>query len=189
LAAAEKKSAAAGKAIVLIDESGFMLQPTVRRTWAPVGQTPISPAWDRRDRWSVLSALAVSPARRRVALLFDVWPCNVDAAAVLAMLRNLRKRHPGGFLLVLDRWSVHRSAVRRFLARGDGRVEVEWLPAYAPELNPVEHVWGRTKHVDLANFVPDQAEHLRRAVEASLARTAGQQAILRSFFAHAKLKL
>ena len=166
-----------------------MLQPTVRRTWAPEGETPVSRAWDRHDRWSVLSALTVSPAARRLGLLFDVWPCNVDTEAVLAMLRHLRRRHPGGFLLVLDRWSVHRSAVRQFLARGDGRVEVEWLPAYAPELNPVEHVWGRAKYVDLANFVPAQAEHLRRAVEASLVKTRGRQTTLRSFFEHAKLKL
>ena len=166
-----------------------MLQPTVRRTWAPEGQTPISPAWDRHDRWSVLSALTVSPTRRRLGLLFDVWPCNISAGGVLAMLRNLRRRYPKGFILVLDRWSVHRSAVRQLSARGDGRVEVEWLPAYAPELNPVEQVWQRAKHVDLANFVPDQAEHLRLAAEASLVKTRGQQAILRSCFAHAKLKL
>ena len=166
-----------------------MLQPTVRRTWAPAGQTPISHAWDRHDRWSVLSALTLSPARRHLGLLFDVWPCNVDAPAVLAMLRNLRARHPGGFLLVLDRWSVHRKAVRQFLARGDGRVEVEWLPGYAPELNPVEQVWQRAKYTDLATFVPARAERLRRAVEASLVGTRGQQDILRSCFACAKLKL
>ena len=189
MAPPQKRSAATGKAIVLIDESGFMLRPTVRRTWAPAGQTPVSRAWDRHDRLSVLSALTVSPVRRRVGLLFDVWPCNIDAGGVLAMLRNLRRRHPGGFLLVLDRWSVHRAAVRRFLARGGGRAEVEWLPAYAPELNPVEQVWQRAKHVDLANFVPEQAEHLRLAVEDSLGRTGGQQAVLRSCFAYAKLKL
>ena len=74
-----------------------MLQPTVRRTWAPRGQTPVSHARDRHDRLSVLSALTVSPgARRRVGLLFDVWPCNVDTPAVLAMLRALRKRYPRG---------------------------------------------------------------------------------------------
>jgi transposase len=189
VAEAEKKSAATGKPIVLIDEAGFMLQPTVRRTWAPEGKTPVSRAWDRHDRWSVLSALTVSPARRRLGLLFDVWPFNVDADATLAMLRHLRARHPGGFLLVLDRWSVHRKAARLFLARGDGRVEVEWLPGYAPELNPVEQVWQRAKYTDLANFVPEQAEHLRRAVEDSLVSTRGQQDILRSFFAYAKLKL
>jgi transposase len=185
----QKKARASGKPIVLIDESGFMLQPTVRRTWAPVGQTPVLRAWDRHDRWSVLSALTVWPKARRIGLLFDVWASNVDAAAVLAMLRNLRRRHPQGFILVLDRWSVHRSAVRQFLERSDGRVEVHWLPAYAPELNPVEQVWQRAKHADLANFVPAQAEHLRREVEASLVRTRGQQANLRSCFAYARLKL
>ena len=84
---------------------------------------------------------------------------------------------------------MHRSAVRQLRARGDGRIEVEWLPGYAPELNPVEQVWQRSKYVDLANFVPEQAEHLRLEVEGSLVKTRGQQAILRSFFAYAKLKL
>jgi transposase len=150
----------------------------------------VSRAWDRRHRLSVLSALTVSPASRRVGLLFDVWPWNVDTPAVLAMLRHLRRRYPVGFILVLDRWSVHRSAVRQFLARSRvGRFEVEWLPAYAPELNPVEQVWQRAKHVDLANFAPRQAEHLRRELEDSLVKTRGQQTILRSFFDYAKLKL
>lgn len=166
-----------------------MLQPTVRRTWAPRGKTPVSHAWDRHDRLSVLSALTVSPKSRRVGLLFDVWPCNVDTDAVLAMLRGLRRRYPKGYILVLDRWVVHRSAVRRLLERGDGRVEVHWLPSYAPELNPVELVWQRSKYVDLANFAPDHTEHLRKELEDSLVKTSRQQQILRSFFDHAKLKL
>jgi transposase len=166
-----------------------MLQPTVRRTWAPKGQTPISHAWDRHDRLSVLTALTVSPKTRRIGLLFDVWPCNIDAVAVLAMLRGLRQRYPQGYILVLDRWSVHRSAVRQLQERGDGRIEVEWLPGYAPALNPVEEVWQRTKYTDLANFTPEQAEHLRLEVEAALVKTRTKQEILRSFFAYAKLKL
>ncbi len=166
-----------------------MLQPTVRRTWAPKGKTPISYAWDRHDRLSVLTALTVSPQTRRIGLLLDVWPCNIDAVAVLAMLRGLRQRYPQGYLLVLDRWSVHRSAVRQLQERGDGRIEVEWLPGYAPELNPVEAVWQRTKYTDLANFTPEQSEHLRLEVEASLVKTRSKQEILRSFFAYAKLKL
>jgi hypothetical protein len=115
----------------------------------------------KRDR-----RLPCRPGRRRLGLLFDIWPWNVDAAAVLAMLRNLHRPHPGGFLLVLDRWLVHRSTIRQLLARGDGRVEVEWLPAYAPAMNPVQQVWQRAKNVDLSNFVPKQAEHLRREFEA-----------------------
>ncbi len=56
-----KKARDEGRAIALVDESGFMLQPVVRRTWAPRGETPVHRSWDRHDRLSVISAITVSP--------------------------------------------------------------------------------------------------------------------------------
>ncbi|MFZ4636580.1 MAG: transposase [Pirellulales bacterium] len=53
-------------------------------------------------------------------------------------------------------------------ARYGPRLEVEWLPPYAPELNPTEHVWGHTTTGDLANFIPDEVFHLGRKVAARL---------------------
>ena len=69
------------------------------------------------------------------------------------------------------------------------RLSIEWLPAYAPELNPDEQVWNRAKYTDLANFVPNDLLHLGRSVADSLRRTRSQQTLLRSFFHHAKLPL
>ncbi len=63
------------------------------------------------------------------------------------------------------------------------------IPAYAPELNPDEQVWTRTKYMDLANFCPDNLPELARAVRHSLVHTKTHQSLLRSCFAHAKLKL
>ena len=51
-----KKVAHRHHPLVFLDESGFMLQPLLRRTWAPQGETPLSHAWDRHDRLSVISA-------------------------------------------------------------------------------------------------------------------------------------
>jgi transposase len=68
-------------------------------------------------------------------------------------------------------------------------MEIEWLPAYAPELNPAEQVWKHTKYDDLANFMPDDVLHLGRAVADSIRHTRSDQSLLRSFFEHAKLKL
>jgi transposase len=65
---------------------------------------------------------------------------------------------------------------------------VEWLPPYAPDLNPVEHVWGHTKHGDLANFAPADIEVLQEAVLTSFVRKRGNQRLLRSFFRAAGLK-
>lgn len=174
---------------MFIDESGFMLQPTVRRTWAPSGQTPVQKAWDRHDRLSVLSALTLSPGRERLGLLFDVWCHNITADEVLVMLRSLARRFPKGYILVMDRSGPHRTAIKRLASVASGRVEVELLPPYAPKLNPVERVWGHGKHDELANFVPDHIEHLRGELEAALIRTADEQGLLRSFFAWAKLKI
>lgn len=165
-----------------------MLQPTVRRTWAPRGQTPILKSYDRRDRLSAISALTVSPVRRRVGLYFDILDHNVNAEDFETFVDHLLRHIRRSVILVIDRYSVHRGAAKKLLAR-HRRLSIEWLPAYAPDLNPDEQVWNRTKHADLANFVPDDLLHLGRSVADSLRSTRKQQTLLRSFFQHAKLHL
>jgi transposase len=67
--------------------------------------------------------------------------------------------------------------------------EVEWLPAYAPELNPVEMLWNHTKYADLANFIPDDVYHLHQAVDISIMNTRTKTHLIRSFFLYAGLEL
>jgi transposase len=166
-----------------------MLQPVVRRTWAPKGRTPIHYSWDRRERLSVISAITVSAQRGRLGLCFDIHDHNIDTDTFEWFVRWLRRRIRGRIILVLDRWSVHRSGARRLVDRFGSKVQIEWLPAYAPELNPVEPVWSHTKYAELANYIPDDVSHLAHEVTRSLDRTAGDQSLLRSFFHGAKLKL
>jgi len=166
-----------------------MLQPVVRRTWAPQGQTPIHYSWDRRDRLSVISAISVSAKRRRLGLYFDIHDHNIVTddfeRFVETLLRCLQRR----MVLVIDRWSVHRSGARRLLRRFPRRVHIEWLPAYAPELYPDEQVWKHTKYDDLANYIPDDAAALADEVISSLDQISTDQQLLRSFFHHAGLRL
>lgn len=174
---------------MFLDESGFMLQPVVRRTWAPRGQTPVLDCWDRHDRLSVISALTVSPVRRKLGLYFDICDHNITADDFTEFVARLLKKIGRPITLVIDRWQVHRSGVRRLEERFGRRIQVEWLPAYAPELNPVEHVWGHTKHSDLANYVPEDTLQLGRGVAESLRDKQTNQALLRSFFHAAKLPI
>ena len=166
-----------------------MLQPVVRRTWAPKGCTPVHYSWDRRDRLSAISAVTVSPRRRQLGLYFALHNHNIRTPEVEAFAADLLTHLPHGFTLVLDRSQPHRSAARRLEQRFPRRVRIEWLPPYAPDLNPDEQVWARTKYGDLANFIPEDVTDLRQAVEDSLQRTRTQQSLLRSFFKHAELKL
>ena len=167
-----------------------MLQPVVRRTWAPRGCTPLLRQWDRHDRLSTISALTVAPRRRRFGLYWSVHRHNIRAAQVLGFLRALRRHLPRGFTLIWDRSRTHRAAcVSAWLARHTPAVRLEPLPAYAPELNPVEAVWGHTKHGELANHAAADLDDVEARVLASLGRTRGRPGLLAAFCHHAGLDL
>jgi transposase len=167
-----------------------MLQPVVRRTWAPRGRTPIQRSWDRHDRVSVTTALTLAPARRRLGLYWASQRQNICGDDVLAFLKQLRRAIRRGWVLIWDRWSVHKSkVVRQYLEHHAHQIQMEWLPAYAPELNPAEQVWNHAKYSDLANFIPEDCDDLHEHVEASLAEQHHQARLLRSFFKTADLEL
>src|SRR5262249_31077308 len=150
-----------------------MLTPTVRRTLAPRGKTPVLKSWDRHDRITAISALSVSPRRRRLGLYFRLLPddANAHGEDTVAFLIQLRRHIPGPMTVVWDRSDIHdrSKAVRAYLA--DHReIETERFPGYAPEANPDEMVWGHTRHGRLANFAPDDTAELRAALIRQLGR-------------------
>lgn len=185
----KKRALKTGRSIVFIDESGFMLQPLVRATWAPRGQTPVLKSWDRHDRISAISALTVSPKRRRLGLYFSLQRKNVKNGDVMKFLRSLRRQLGRGLIVVLDRLNAHRSAARKLAEESPGLYHFEWLPAYAPELNPVEAVWNQTKYADLSNAVPEDIDCLGADVHDSLDQTRSSHNLLKSFFRRAGLDL
>ncbi len=175
--------------IVFLDESGFMLQPVRRRTWAPSGKTPQQDAWDRHDRLSVIGLIGVSPLRHRLSLYFTFQSENFQTEHIVCLLRQLHYHYRSQVILVWDRLSAHRSAAAYFEAHRPDWFQFEWLPAYAPELNPVEQCWNHTKYSDLPNFIPDDVDHLGTAICESMLEQRQDQALLRSFFAFSKLPL
>lgn len=162
----------------------------VRRTWAPRGHTPILRQWDRRDRLSAISALTLAPRRRRFGLDWALHRDNIRSAEVLRFLQPLRRHLPHGFTLIWDRSRPHRAGtVEAWLAARPARIGVEWLPAYAPDCNPAEHVWGHMKYGDLTNFTPADLDHLEGAVVTSFTHTRDQRSLLAAFFRAAGLEL
>jgi transposase len=170
--------------LVFLDESGFMLTPTVRRTWAPCGQTPILNAWDRRDRISAISSLSISPVARRVNLHFDLLPdnTNVNGEDVVDYLRKLKASLGGPLTVLWDGGGVHdrSKAVQAFLAEHP-EIRTEKLPAYAPELNPDELVWAWTKYGRLGNLAAKNADWLRDYIITEMIYLKNHPEILKSF--------
>lgn len=171
-----------------VDESGFMLQPLVRRTWAPKGQTPIHYSWGRHDRLSVVSALSYQVADTLWQLFFDMKMHNLRAEDIIAFLTQIAQFYSGKIIVILDRWSAHRKAMRLLAEQFPGKFELEWLPAYAPDLNPVELVWSKAKYGDMANLIPENLAALQDTVQEHLANYATIQPLLAGFFRHTNLE-
>jgi transposase len=166
-----------------------MLQPVRRRTWAPRGQTPIHRVWNRHDRLSVIGTITVSPRRRHLGEYFQILARNVDAEDLVCFVEQVHRRLPRKIILVWDRSGPHRRAAKLLVGKHADWLTVEWLPPYAPELNPEEQCWKHTKYDDLANFIPDDLNELYDAVGTSICRQRSNGRLLHSYFDHAKLRL
>lgn len=182
-------AAARNAHLVFLDESGFMLTPTVRRTWAPQGETPLLSCWDRRDRLSAISCITLSPQRARLNFYFTLLPDNANAKAddMVAFLRQL-KRELGAFTVIWDGSNIHSRSqlVQAYLAKHPDIV-AETLPAYAPEANPDEGVWGWTKYGRLANLAATNTTALRQRIQQEFAVLKNNRHLLYSFIQGADL--
>jgi transposase len=181
-----------GAHLVFLDESGFMLTPTVRRTWGPQGQTPIHRCYDRRDRLSAISCLTVSPRSRRLNFYFDLLPDNSNAKAddIIDFLRQLKKQLGGPFTVIWDGSNIHSKSrkVREYLA-GHPEIVVQTLPGYAPELNPDEGVWGWSKYGRLANLAAASTDQLRDRVTNEFTTLKRHRQLLNAFIQESGLPL
>jgi transposase len=192
LATGKKNAARRGAAIVFIDEAGFLMGPLRRRTWAPRGHTPqLRQRGRSRRKVSVIGALTISPRRQRVRAYFDVLPeANYDGEAVLAFLTQLRRTVQAPMVVIWDRLRAHRfEPVASWLAQHRCDVRAHLLPSYAPELNPVELIWGYAKSNPLANFAPLELHDLVMQTQLAIYAIGDDESLLRSFIDHCPLSL
>lgn len=168
------------------------MAPLVRRTWAPRGHTPVLMQRGRsRRKVSVIGALVISPRRRRVRAYFGLLPdANFDGNSILAFLLQLRRALGVPIALIWDRLSAHiGEPVGPWLARNRHRVRAYLLPPYAPELNPVELIWGHTKSNPFANFAPSELDELLAQTQVATLAIGDDEPLLRSFIKHCGLSL
>jgi transposase len=194
--AGSKKNAARRRAtIVFLDESGFSERPAVRCTWAPRGQTPVlihrQRCW---KRLSAIGALAYRPARRdREAdahLYLGLHPDVVRSAEVIRFLRHLRRHIRGPIVLLWDGLNAHRGQeTTRYLRSQRGQLRAHRLPAYAPELNPVEGLWAWIKGTTVPNLCADGLDSLRQHVCRGRRRAGRRRHLLLGFLRKAGLSL
>jgi hypothetical protein len=192
LAAHQKKARRQGAHIALIDESGLMMGPLLRRTWSPKGQTPpITQRGAQRQKVSIAAAAWLSPRRDHVGLYFhtladgyfDNWYVT---AFIEAMLRDLS----GRFVVVWDGGPMHKGEpIRALEAQLANRLTLEPLPPWAPMLNPVEPLWSWLKWERLSNFAPHNVRELDERVVAELGSKRDDQGFLQNLFHASELPI
>jgi transposase len=188
LASAQKGALKTGATLVFWDEAGFSQRPSVRRTWAPRGKTPILKQPFNWKRLSAIGIIAYRPLTGKVRGLFSVGPGNVDSNWVTRRVRSLRRHVPGLVILLWDGLSAHISGLtRRYLERQRHWLQVEQLPAYAPELNPVEAMWANLSARELANLCPETLAELALHVHRGLRRIRRHPDLTYAFLKHSDL--
>jgi transposase len=177
--------------IVFEDESGVSLLPSVRATWAPIGHTPVLRHRFVWKRLSVASALVYEPDGSDAHLVFELRPGAYNDETLIEFLTYVHElEHDRRVLLLWDGLPSHRSRrMTDWITSQRSWLSVERLPAYAPELNPTEHVWGSVKSNELANLCADTIGEVADVAEDGLDRISGDAPLCLAFLRHTGLRL
>jgi transposase len=165
--------------LLFADESAIHEDGPVGTTWGARGQRPVVRVTGRRRKVNLISA--ISPRGR---LWFRCFGGMLNAALFIEFLRALLRDVRGAIVLVIDKHPAHvAAATRRFIAAHASRLQVEFLPSYAPDMNPDEHVWSHLKGMFRQDpLKPD--EDLIDAVKTSMNHIARNRNSVRAFFSH-----
>jgi transposase len=119
---------------------------------------------------------------------FQIHRGSVKGPQVIEFIQHLLRHLKGRLLIIWDGAAIHRSGlVQNYLASTDGRVIAERLPAYAPEINPVEYLWAHLKTHEIANLITREAWELSLEATAALRRMRRRPRIIAACFAQAEL--
>ena len=185
LAATEKRAKRQHALIVFEDESGVSLLPSVRATWAPRGQTPVLRHPFNWKRLSLAGALAYEPDGSDAHLFFELRPGAYNDETLIAFLSELNEVEQRNVLLIWDGLPSHRSRrMSDWIASQRHWLSVERLPGYAPDLNPIENVWGNLKSQELANLCSNTIDQVADIAEGGLDRIGSDAALCFAFLRH-----
>lgn len=170
---------------MFIDESGLSERPFVIRTWAPHGETPVL---QHHFSWKQLAAIA---GVSWYNIYFKLYAGTIKHEQVVDFLRHLLRLLRGNVLVICDGLRSHKEKlIKKYVKGKKGRLEIAFLPAYAPELNPVEYLWGYWKMRELPSFCAPNYQVLSDAAINALKRIRRRRSTLvTAFWKQAELAL
>ena len=177
------------------DEAGQTLRPPKARTWGRRGHTPQIPVSGKGSgRVSIAGLVCVRPGQRSRLIYRTLTHrgrkgerrsfAETDYAA---LLDAAHQQLDGPIVLIWDNLNTHISTAMRELTAARDWLHVIRLPAYAPDLNPAEHVWSHVKR-GLGNLIVRGIDQLVAVVKNRLKRIQYRPELLDAFLAHTGLE-
>jgi len=169
--------------LLFLDETGVHEDHAVGTTWSMRGVTPRISVRTGRRRVNVISA--ISPRGR---LWFRCFTGTLGASRFVEFLEGMVHDIKTKLIVIMDRHPAHVAAqTKRWLHDNRSRIEVHFLPSYAPELNPDEHVWAQLKGM-FRQDVLGADEDMGSAVTVAMADISSDRRLVKSFFGHPDVK-
>ena len=179
----KKRAKRLGATIFFLDEAGFQSDPPLGRTYGLKGQTPVVVTSGQRQSINVISAVTA-----RGEFWAVTYTGKLNAEAFVAFLQNFMKGRSGKALMVVDGHPAHKAnIVKHYIQSLKGRLELHFLPPYAPDLNPDEFVWSHMKTNGVSKKPLKKNESMRERVEEDIANIKKNRKLVRSFFCAASV--
>ncbi len=176
--ALKKRAKRRGATLFFLDEAGVRSDQVLGRTWGLKGETPEVATSGKRQSVNAISAVSATGA-----FWYELYTERLNASKFLELLRHFMKGRTHPVFLVLDGHPAHKARIiLDYVQSLNGRLELHFLPGYAPELNPDEFVWNHLKREGVAKKPLRQGELLRERVRSDLERIKSRRALVRSFF-------
>ena len=173
-----KAAKARGAEIYFWDETGFRADGVQGRTWGVQGHTPVVAVPGQRQSMSAASAV-----NARGAFWFATYHGSLNALRFVDFLKQLMKHRKKALTLILDSLPAHKGpAVRGYVDSLQGKLQLHYLPGYAPELNPDELVWNHMKRTGTAKKPLRKGDQLQSRIDADLQAIQRDPQLVRSFF-------
>jgi transposase len=164
--------------IFFLDEAGVRSDSPLGRSYGLKGRTPVVKTSGKRQ-----SINAISAVNAKGAFWYNVYPGKLNAALFIDFLRDFMKRRRKAVYLVLDSLPAHKTkAVEAHVQSTQGKLELHFLPTYAPDTNPDEFVWHHLKQNGTSKKPLRADESLKDRVTTDLSAIQNDPVLVRSFF-------
>jgi transposase len=164
--------------IFWLDEAGVRSDDPLQRTWGLKGKTPIVPTSSQRQSINIITAVSNAGG-----FWYMAYTGKFDADLFVSCLSDFMRYRKRPVMIIMDGHPVHKSSkVKDYVQSLEGKLEIQFLPPYAPEHNPDEYVFHYMKKEGVTKKPLKQGESLKIRVLTDLEAIKNNKILLKSFF-------